>query len=74
MPEKLVKFKQDIQQVSEDIQKQAAGRFSIDMIDPEAGNGEIVGQIAEDYGFKPMVAGLFSNQQFYFLMRQYQFA
>ena len=68
LPEQLVVFKQDIQEVAENIRDQASGRFSIRMIDPDANNGLVAGQIAEDFGFQPMATGLFSDQQFYFYL------
>ena len=38
----------------------AGGKLSIEIIDPDAGGGEVAAQIAVDYGFQPMAASLFA--------------
>ena len=68
LPEQLVDFKQAIQSVLDNTQKQAQDRLSINFLDPDANGGEIGRQIAEDYGFQPMATSLFSNEAFYFYM------
>ena len=68
LPQQLVEFSQTIQQVADEMRQQSAGRLSISLIDPEANGGNVARQIAEDYGFQPMAAGLFSNDQFYFYL------
>ncbi len=68
LPEKLVQFKQDMNQVLAEMQKKSSGHFSSSLIDPDANGGQVSQQIAEEYGFKPMTTNLFSNQRFYFYL------
>ena len=68
LPEQLVKYKQILQSVTTDIQEQSNGRFSVQVIDPSSDGGKIGLQIEEEFGFRPMAAGLFSNQSFYFYL------
>lgn len=68
LPEQLVAFKKVIGEAITDTQKQAHGRLSINTVDPEADNGRVAKQIAEDYGFKPMAISLFSDRNFYFYL------
>ncbi len=68
LPEQLVAFRQAMQTVLDETARDAAGRFRVQVVDPEAGQGEVARQIAQDYGFEPMAAGLFSDQSFYFYL------
>ncbi len=68
LPEQLVAFKKDLMDVLEQTQQEARDQFEFNLIDPDADNGAIGQQIAEDFGFKPMATSLFSDQRFYFYM------
>ncbi len=68
LPEKLSKFKQALQQKLEQKQQQSNGRLQVKFVEPEDNNGAVAQQIADDYGFKPMVASLFDDKQFYFYL------
>ncbi len=68
LPPQLVEFKKTIEKVADKIKASAQGRFSVNLIDPDA-DGAVVGrQIAEDYGFAPMATSLLSNEHFYFYL------
>lgn len=68
LPEQLVAFKKDLIEVLQQTQQEAKDQFEFNMIDPDANNGVVGQQIAEDFGFKPMATSLFSDQRFYFYM------
>ncbi len=68
LPEKLSEFKQALQKKLEQKQQQSNGRLQVKFVEPEAKNGAVAKQIADDYGFKPMVASLFDNKPFYFYL------
>ena len=68
LPEPLVTFRKDMISVLDELKKESGGAFKVETIDPDTGNGEVAKRIAEDYGFRPMAASLFSNQGFYFYM------
>lgn len=68
LPEQLASFKQDVQSVLNEFHAQAAGRFLVNIVDPDANNGQVAQQIKQDYGLKPMTTSLFSDKQFYFYM------
>ena len=66
LPETLREFRESVAQVIEDVSKQAAGRLSVQFIDPDAGDGSVSAQIVEDFGFRPMTTSLFSDERFFF--------
>jgi len=68
LPEKLLSFKNEVQDVLEETSAQASNRFTINIVDPDANNGKVGQQIAQDYGFRTMASSLFSDQRFYFYM------
>jgi ABC-2 type transport system permease protein len=68
LPEPLVEFKQTIRSVLNATQASANGQLTVDMIDPDADNGKVGQQIAEELGFKPMATSLFSDERFYFYL------
>lgn len=67
LPQQLADFKQAVQEVAESFRESAGDRLSVEFVDPEAGNGDVAEQIAADYGFQPMAAGLF-GEPFYFYL------
>ena len=68
LPARLAEFKKSLQQKLAQKQKDSGGRLQVSFVEPEANNGAIAKQIAEDYGFKPMVASLFDDKSFYFYL------
>jgi len=68
MPEQLADFKETVISVADKYRKQSAGRLEVRQFDPEENNGAVAQQIARDFGFRPLSAGLFSNERFYFHM------
>ncbi len=68
LPPQLVEFKKTIEKVADKIKASAQGRFSVNLIDPDADGAMVGRQIAEDYGFAPMATSLLSNEHFYFYL------
>ncbi|MGD8569018.1 MAG: Gldg family protein [Gammaproteobacteria bacterium] len=68
LPKQLAGFKKAVKNVVDDYSSKSGGRLKSQFIDPQANGGQVAQQIANDYGFKPMVAGLFDSNQFYFYM------
>jgi ABC-2 type transport system permease protein len=68
LPKKLVDYKASIQKSLDDYVKQSDGRLSVQFVDPNANGGQVAEKIAQDYGFKPMVASLFDPNRFYFYL------
>jgi ABC-2 type transport system permease protein len=74
LPEELNSFKKAIIPVLEEVRAGSSGRLRVEFLEPEAGDGALARQIGDDYGFMPMSAGLFSDQQFYFYMTLHRVA
>jgi len=68
LPEQLVAYKTAILEQLNTVVENAAGKFSLRFIEPEAGDGSVASQIEEEWGFKPMIANLFDSEQFYFYL------
>lgn len=68
LPEPLVTMKSDLDDISKELKKEAGDRFTLKVSDPNANNGELAHQLEQDYGFRPMAAGLFSPEHFWFYM------
>ena len=68
LPDALKEYKATILQQLAKIEKEAGGKLSSEVIEPEANGGAVAQQIAEAYGFKPMVRSLADKRQFYFYM------
>ena len=68
LPKQLAGFKKEVKNVLDEYANKSGGRFKSQFVDPQANGGQVAQQIASDYGFKPMVAGLFDPNQFYFYL------
>ncbi len=68
LPEVLRGLRTEIQTVLKETKTKAGDKFQYSFIDPEADGGKVAKQIAEEFGFRPMQASLFDNNQFYFYM------
>jgi ABC-2 type transport system permease protein len=68
LPEVLRTLRQDLESVLADIAKEAGGKLSLDIRDPEADGGALAKRLEADYGFGPMAASLFDTNTFWFYM------
>jgi ABC-2 type transport system permease protein len=68
LPEPLIDFKKSLLEIGDELKKEGGDKFQLEVVDPNAGGGELAQQLESDYGFRPMAAGLFSTQRFWFYM------
>ncbi|WP_448547489.1 Gldg family protein [Thalassotalea fusca] len=68
LPEQLSAFKKVVTEALKKVQGKANGKLTVEIIDPDDNDGQVAKKIAEDYGFQPMSANLFSDQRFYFYL------
>ncbi len=68
LPEVLKSFRQELDGVLNDLNRRADGKLSVQIEDPEAGDGALAKQLEAEYGFRPMAASLFDTNTFWFYM------
>ena len=68
LPTALASLKADLAGVLEELDAEAQGKFSAEVVDPETGDGSLAAEIQERYGFAPMAASLFDANTFYFYL------
>ncbi|MEH6633919.1 MAG: Gldg family protein [Halioglobus sp.] len=68
LPEQLLAYKDSIKAQLELASSHAGEKFSVRFIEPEARDGIVAHQIADEWGFKPMVASLDQDQEFFFYL------
>jgi ABC-2 type transport system permease protein len=68
LPEVLLKYRDGIRSHLQQVAQASAGKFRVRFIEPEANDGALALQIAQEWGFKPMVATLEDDREFYFYL------
>src|SRR5690606_10843325 len=68
LPEQLREFRAIVQQVADQMSGTANGRFSVNFVDPEAGDGSVATQLTSDYGLRAMTTSLFGGDRFWFYL------
>ena len=68
LPESLIEFGDVLDEVLTELAAESDGKFQYKIIDPEAGQGEIAEQIAEQFGFQPMVTSFLDESGFYYYL------
>jgi len=68
LPAQLQDFKTQIQQIVKGREKLAGGRLKVNFSVPEANDGAVARQIADEFGFQPMATSIFSHDSFYFYL------
>ena len=68
LPDALRALRVELATVLEEMGTESNGKLSSQILDPNAGGGELAQQIAADYGFQPMAASLFDINTFYFYL------
>ncbi|MYD44827.1 MAG: ABC transporter permease subunit [Gammaproteobacteria bacterium] len=68
MPAQLVEIQETLIEALDQVKESSTGKFSWQILDPLAGDGSLARQIAENYGFTPMVASMVDENQFYFYL------
>jgi len=68
LPEVLKTFRKDLDTVLSELGKRSDGKLSVQIQDPDAGDGELAKQLESEFGFRPMAASLFDANTFWFYM------
>ena len=68
LPTALASLKAELAGVLEELEAEAQGKLSSEVVDPETGDGALAAEIQERYGFAPMAASLFDANTFYFYL------
>ena len=68
LPEALRVLRPELEAVLGELARESSGLLTSEIVDPDAGTGEVAQQIAADYGFRPMAASLFDLNSFYFYL------
>ncbi len=69
LPDALKDAPQRIEQVAQDIQKEAGGKFVFEIVDPDASGGSATRQsLYDSYGLRPIAVSLFSPDSYYLHM------
>ncbi len=66
LPSELAKFKAHVKDVATAQAEASGGKFSVHFEDPQENGSTVAAQLARDYGLRPMSAGLFSTDTFWF--------
>ncbi len=68
LPPALIEYRPVLTEVLDTLVGESDGKLTLEMVDPEAGDGAVADEIAANYGFQPMAASLFDVNYFYFYM------
>jgi ABC-2 type transport system permease protein len=68
LPPQLMAYKASITEQLKEISQHGGDKFSVRFIEPEANNGIVARQIRDEWGFKPMVAALSDEEEFFFYL------
>ncbi len=68
LPARLREYRAAIEPLLENAAASSNGKFTVRFIDPEARDGRVARQIAEEWGFRPMLTNLDDSSAFYFYM------
>jgi ABC-2 type transport system permease protein len=68
LPEPLQGLVKDLDAVLEELKADAGDKLSVEIRDPDADGGALAEQLTADFGFRPMIAGLFDTQPFWLYM------
>lgn len=68
LPEQLRSLRPDLNNLLDDLKKQAGGKLQVAFDDPDANGGKLATDLNKRYGFKPLVASLLDPRPFWFYM------
>lgn len=68
LPDDLVTFKDEIERSTHELASTSNGKLNVQFVDPDENGGSVANDLARNYGFRPMSAGLFSTERFWFHM------
>ncbi len=68
LPKQLAELRKGLEETLAALQQEAGDRLKIEIRDPDANGGVVAREIESEYGFRPMAAGLFDPNTFWFYM------
>ncbi len=68
LPRPLADLKSSLKEVLAAGQKRAAGKLSVEFVDPDTDGGKVAKKLGSEYGFKPMALSLVDPKTFWFYM------
>ncbi|MCC6201823.1 MAG: Gldg family protein, partial [Gammaproteobacteria bacterium] len=68
LPEQLRALRHELEALLDEQVRKANGKLTVEIQDPEAGNGELATRLASEYGFRPMATSLLDTETFWFYL------
>ena len=68
LPALLRDYRDEIRGVLEEQVARSNGKFRVEFVEPEAGDGAVAQRIRDEWGFQPMLAALDEPQEFFFYL------
>ncbi|MEL7043568.1 MAG: Gldg family protein, partial [Pseudomonadota bacterium] len=68
LPQLLVDYRDAVRAEAEALATQHRGQFSVEFIEPEARGGAVADRIVDEWDFRPMIAALGDEAEFYFYL------
>lgn len=68
LPNELVELKTTIVELLKELEEESDRKFSGNIVDPDANDGQLAKKISAEYGFQPMSASLFDTNTFWYYM------
>jgi ABC-2 type transport system permease protein len=68
LPQALVDLKRDLEALLAEREGASEGKLAFEFADPDDAGGDLGRKLTAEYGFRPMAAGLFSSDTFWFYM------
>ena len=68
LPEALVDYRDAIRREAQTLADGSNGKFRLEFVEPEAGDGSLARRLLDEWGFQPMIAALGDETAFYFYL------
>lgn len=68
LPEVLVDYRDAIRREAQTLADGSNGKFRLEFVEPEAGDGSLARRLLDEWGFQPMIAALGDETAFYFYL------
>ncbi len=66
LPAELATFKSEVQGIATELAAGSNSTLKVTVVDPDANGGQLANDLMRDVGLRPLSAGLFSTEQFWF--------
>ncbi len=66
LPDPLPRLKRDLEALIAELQEGSGGKLAMELRDPDAEGGALATELQQTYGFRPLTAGLFDPNVFWF--------